>query len=201
MALLQMHVRHSFVERAPSMGTSHSHCGFVQMVVAVIGSIIDILDEWVECKYEKFHGFIKTKNLPGVNALNTGDMVEVKDSFKGNAARCKYHCGCSDTPLPRSLASCFMGSDMSSPRSLLEKSGCVSTCPCPALFFMTYELMQKKFSFWEKRIVENFGVYRGFLPSKLVLSARVKVERKRACHLPKQHLRHHDLYKHQRLSD
>lgn len=51
-------------------------------------SVIDIIDEWAECEYEKHHGFIKAKNLPGVHDVAAGVLCDVKDSYKGNSETC-----------------------------------------------------------------------------------------------------------------
>merc|ERR1719507_143954 len=52
------------------------------------GSLVDLVDEWVECKYELLRGFIKAKNLPGVETCVPGSKVDVRDSYKGNAETC-----------------------------------------------------------------------------------------------------------------
>lgn len=52
------------------------------------GSLVEVMDDWVECKFGKHHGFVKTKNLPGVEAQASGAMCEVKDSYPGNSETC-----------------------------------------------------------------------------------------------------------------
>eukprot|EP00929_Paragymnodinium_shiwhaense_P030474 TRINITY_DN1726_c0_g1_i1.p1 TRINITY_DN1726_c0_g1~~TRINITY_DN1726_c0_g1_i1.p1 ORF type:complete len:640 (-),score=165.62 TRINITY_DN1726_c0_g1_i1:208-2127(-) len=52
------------------------------------GSLVEVIDRWAECEYKKHKGFIKAKNLPGVDALKPGDTVDVKDSFPSNTETC-----------------------------------------------------------------------------------------------------------------
>lgn len=52
------------------------------------GSLVELVDEWTECKYKKLRGFIKAKNLPGVQGSAPGKMLDVRDSFKANKETC-----------------------------------------------------------------------------------------------------------------
>eukprot|EP00428_Durinskia_dybowskii_P000216 CAMPEP_0170297090 /NCGR_PEP_ID=MMETSP0116_2-20130129/48706_1 /TAXON_ID=400756 /ORGANISM="Durinskia baltica, Strain CSIRO CS-38" /LENGTH=443 /DNA_ID=CAMNT_0010548715 /DNA_START=1 /DNA_END=1333 /DNA_ORIENTATION=- len=52
------------------------------------GIVADLLDEWTQCEYANSIGYIKTKNLPGVEKLDPGAMVDVKDSYAANTKTC-----------------------------------------------------------------------------------------------------------------
>lgn len=52
------------------------------------GSLVTVLDEWVQCEYDKHVGFVKAKNLPGARGAKAGDMLDVKDSYHANTETC-----------------------------------------------------------------------------------------------------------------
>jgi len=52
------------------------------------GSVVRVLDAWVECEFKSHRGFIKTKNFVDVAAHAPGDLLEVRDSFKANKETC-----------------------------------------------------------------------------------------------------------------
>jgi len=52
------------------------------------GSLVKVLEMWVECEFETHRGFIKARNLPSVDANAPGEMVEVRDGYEGNKATC-----------------------------------------------------------------------------------------------------------------
>lgn len=57
------------------------------------GSLVELVEDWVECEFGKLRGFIKGKNLPAVTASNPGDLLEVRDSYAGNTETCmRRHC-------------------------------------------------------------------------------------------------------------
>ncbi|CAE7197400.1 unnamed protein product [Symbiodinium natans] len=57
------------------------------------GSLVELVEEWVECEFGKLKGFIKGKNLPAVASSSPGDLLEVRDSYAGNTETCmRRHC-------------------------------------------------------------------------------------------------------------
>lgn len=52
------------------------------------GSIVELIEEWIECEFDGKRGFIKAKNLPNVETKNAGELVDVLDSYKDNDATC-----------------------------------------------------------------------------------------------------------------
>lgn len=56
-------------------------------------SLVELVEEWVECEYGKLRGFIKGKNLPSASSSSPGDLLEVRDSYAGNTETCmRRHC-------------------------------------------------------------------------------------------------------------
>eukprot|EP00439_Symbiodinium_sp_Y106_P034134 s2561_g4.t1 len=57
------------------------------------GSLVEVVEEWVDCEHGTSRGFIKSKNLPSVASATSGDWLEVRDSFAGNDETCmRRHC-------------------------------------------------------------------------------------------------------------
>eukprot|EP00930_Biecheleria_cincta_P090075 TRINITY_DN7940_c0_g4_i1.p1 TRINITY_DN7940_c0_g4~~TRINITY_DN7940_c0_g4_i1.p1 ORF type:complete len:826 (+),score=209.38 TRINITY_DN7940_c0_g4_i1:225-2702(+) len=52
------------------------------------GSIAEMLEEWIECEFDKQRGFIKAKNLPNAASEAPGAFLDVKDSYAGNTETC-----------------------------------------------------------------------------------------------------------------
>eukprot|EP00928_Gymnodinium_smaydae_P051821 TRINITY_DN3544_c0_g4_i1.p1 TRINITY_DN3544_c0_g4~~TRINITY_DN3544_c0_g4_i1.p1 ORF type:complete len:629 (-),score=181.66 TRINITY_DN3544_c0_g4_i1:73-1926(-) len=52
------------------------------------GSVVTVLERWVECTFKAQTGFIKAKNLPGVSGKAAGAALDVQDSFAGNKETC-----------------------------------------------------------------------------------------------------------------